>query len=87
MIKEFQAFFELFKKGKELTNAAIWKNRQIAGNAVVGVLTAGLVIAGGFGFNVAVDQQTIMAAGGGIAALVSIINAVITVVTSKKVGL
>lgn len=86
MIKEFKAFFELFKRGKELANPAVWKNRQIAGNAVIGLLSAGLVIGGGFGMDVAVDQQTINAAGAGIAAIVGIINAILTAITSKKVG-
>lgn len=86
MIKEFKAFFELFKRGKELTNAAVWKNRQIAGNAIIGLLSAGLVIGGGFGVDINVDQQTINAAGAGIAAIVGIVNAIITAISSKKVG-
>ena len=28
-------FFELFKEGKEVTNAATWKNRTIATNAIL----------------------------------------------------
>lgn len=86
MIKEFKAFFELFQRGKELTNAAVWKNRQIAGNAVAGLLSAGIVIGGGFDININIDQQTINAAGAGIAAIVGIANAVLTAITSKKVG-
>jgi hypothetical protein len=86
MIKEFKAFFELFQRGKELTNAAVWKNRQIASNAVAGLLSAGMVIGGGFGMDINIDQQTINVAGAGIVAIVGIANAILTAITSKKVG-
>lgn len=86
MINEFKAFFTLFQQGKVISNAATWKNRQIAGNAMVGLLSSALVIAGGFGVAINVDADTINAAGAGIAALVTIANAVLTVITSDKVG-
>ena len=34
-IKNAPKFFELFKEGKEVTNAATWKNRTIATNAIL----------------------------------------------------
>lgn len=86
MINELKAFFELFKQGNELANAAAWKNRQIAGNAVVSMLSAAVVISGGFGYSIPIDDATINAAGAGVAALVTLANAVLTVITSKKVG-
>ncbi len=86
MIKEFQAFFEVFKQGKALSNAAVWKNRQVAGNAVTTFLAAAVVIAKGFGFDLPVDEQTVTAAGMGIAALVTVGNSILTVITSDKVG-
>jgi hypothetical protein len=86
MIKEFKAFFTLFQKGKELADAAAWKNHQIKANSVVAVLSAGLVIAAGFGFTAHIDQETLNAAGAGIVAIVSVFNAILTVVTSARVG-
>lgn len=86
MIKEFQAFFTLFQQGKQLTNSKLWKDRQNASNVLTAVLGAAVVVAGGFGYVVPVDQNTLAAAAGGIAALVGVFNAVITTITSAKVG-
>lgn len=87
MIKEFQAFFTLFKQGRELSNAAAWKNRQIAGNALTGLLTACMIIANGFGYHIQLDGDLLSTLGAGIAALYTAGNIVLTVITSKKVGL
>jgi hypothetical protein len=87
MIQEFKAFFTLFQQGKELTDSKVWKDRQIVGNTLVGVLGAIAVIAKGFGYDFHIDEQTIQAAAMGIAALYGIGNSILTVITSKKVGL
>lgn len=86
MIKQLQAFLVLFQHGQELSNAATWKNYQIAANAVIGLLSTGVAIGGGFGVAMPVDSNTINAVGAGIAAAVTLVNAVLTVITSKKVG-
>lgn len=86
MIKEFQAFFTLFKQGKALANSAAWKNRTIAANSLTAVLGAALVIGKGFGYDIHLDEQTVEALAGGIAAAVAAVNAVMHVVTSDKVG-
>lgn len=76
-----------FQKGKELANAATWKNRGIAGNVVFGFLSASLAVAAGFGYKIDVDPDTLQAFAGGIAAAVTVVNAVLHVVTSSKVGI
>jgi lipopolysaccharide assembly outer membrane protein LptD (OstA) len=86
MIKEFQAFFTLFKKGKEVTNPIFWKNLQTAGNSLAGLISAIVVIAGGFGYDLHLTPEIISSAGAGIAALYGIGNAILVVITSKKVG-
>ena len=86
MIKEFQAFFTLFRQGKALANSAAWKNRAIAANSLTAVLGAALVIGKGFGYDIHLDEQTVEALAGGIAAAVAAVNAVMHVVTSEKVG-
>lgn len=87
MIPEFSAFLALFKQGKALANSATWKNRTLAANAVITVLGALVAIAKGFGYDLHLDDQTISAAGAGIAALMCIGNSVMHVITSEKVGL
>ena len=86
MIKEFGAFLTLFRQGKALANAAAWKNRTIAANSLTAVLGAALVIGKGFGYDIHLDEQTVEALAGGIAAAVAAVNAVMLVVTSDKVG-
>lgn len=86
MIKEFAAFFTLFKQGKELTNSKTWKNRAIAANALTAVLGAAVVIAGGFGYEIKLEQGQIEAVAAGVAALYGMLNAIVHVVSSAKVG-
>ena len=86
MIDEFKAFFAVFQQGKELANATTWKNRQMAAGAIAGLLGSALVIAKGFGYAIPLDQDTVEALAGGIAALYSAINVVLTTATSARVG-
>lgn len=86
MIKEYQAFVEAFQKGKMIKNAVQAKNFQLMGNSIAGLLTSLLVISQAFGYRIPVDEQTVQAAGAGIGSIWFIINAVITVVSTEKVG-
>ena len=51
-LKNITKFFELFKEGKEIANAATWKSRTIATNAILALLGTVLVLAKSYGFNV-----------------------------------
>lgn len=86
MIEEFKAFFTVFQQGKQLANATTWKNRQMAAGAIAGVLGSALVIAKGFGYAIPLDQDTVEALAGGIAAAYSAVNVVLTAATSARVG-
>lgn len=87
MIEEFRAFFVAFQEGKELANAKIWKDRQHLGNALLGFLGAVVVILGGFGYKLELDTDTLQNLSGGIVALVGIVNQILTITTSSKVGI
>lgn len=73
------AFWNLFRKGEELANAATWKNRQLIANVLVAVAA----VAQTFGLNVGLSDQDAMLVGGAVLVLV---NCVLTVITSRKVG-
>lgn len=77
-------FFSAFRKGQELVNAETWKSRTILLNALVAFIAALASIAKGFGYDIPVDSEAI---GGGIVAVFALVNAVMQVVTSKRVGL
>jgi len=86
-LKSIPAFLELFKEGKELTNAATWKNRTITANVVVAFLGTLLVIAKNAGHDIQIDQETLANLGAGIVAAVAAVNAVMHSITDKRVGL
>ena len=87
MIKEFQAFLTLFRQGKELANSATWKNRTIAANALTACMGAVLVIAGGVGYDLHdVTPEQVSQASAGIVAIVGLVNSIMHVLTSAKVG-
>ena len=85
MIKEFQAFFTVFKKGKMVANPEAWKTGQVTVN-LVALLSALAVIAAGFGYDLQLSQETIQSAGSGMVALFAIVNSIITVVSTEKIG-
>lgn len=87
MIPQFTAFLIAFKQGKELANAATWKNAQLATGALASLLGAAVVIAQGFGINVYVNDAMLQGAAAGVVALYGLFNAVATAVSSAKVGL
>jgi len=86
-IKNAPKFFELFKEGKEVANAATWKNRTIATNAILALLGTALVLAKAFGFNVSLDSETTQNLAAGIVAFVTAGNAVMHTITSARVGM
>jgi hypothetical protein len=77
-------FFSAFRKGQELVNTETWKNRTILLNALVAFIAALASIAKGFGYDVPVDSQAL---GSGVVAVVALVNGVMQIVTSKRVGL
>ena len=84
------SFFEAFQKGKELSNAATWKNVQVATNALTVVITFSVGVAKfmfGVDYHITPDQISSLALGlATVVGTVCAINGVLTVVTSKKVG-
>jgi uncharacterized membrane protein len=81
------SFLNAMKEGKELANAATWKNRTIAASVITAFLSSAVSIAGGLGYDIQVDQNTLQEIGGGVTAIVALFSAVMHVVTSAKVGL
>ena len=86
-LKTAPKFFEAFKEGKEIGNAATWKNRTIATNAILALLGTLLAIAHNFGFKLELDNDTVQNLAAGAVALVTAINAVMHTVTTTRTGL
>ena len=86
-IKNAPKFFELFKEGKEVTNAATWKNRTIATNAILALIGTTLALGKAFEFKLELDGDTLQGLAAGAVAVVTAINAVMHTITSARVGL
>lgn len=81
---KFYSLFNLFKQGQAVADPKAWKNRQITVTALSGVILAGVNAAAVFGVALPITPEIANAAAGGVLAVV---NLVLTVVTSDKVGL
>jgi len=87
LLLDIPKFFELFKEGKELSNAATWKNRTIATNAVLALFGTGLGLAKTLGYPLSLDNDTIQNLAAGVVAAVGVVNAIMHTITSSKVGM
>ena len=84
MFEKLKLFYDLFRKGQELANAEAWKNRQVVANILGGFILAIVALMKAFGYDLPIDSDTAMSIAFGIAAIV---NVILTITTSKKVGL
>jgi uncharacterized membrane protein len=84
VIKKLKAGMELFKAGKRVQDPAKWKARQIESSAIVAVLWAAVNTAVAFGIEVPVNAEII---DGLAVALLAVVNVVLTVTTTNKIGL
>jgi hypothetical protein len=87
LVRNVPRFFELFRQGEEVANPATWKSRTVATNAIVAVLATLLAIAKSFGVDLALDNDTTQTMAAGAVAGVTVLNAIVHVITSKRVGL
>ena len=81
---KLMALWGLFRKGEAVANPAAWKAGQITVTVIAALLLAGGRVAESFGYAVPLDESTadIIAAG-----VLAVVNLVLTVATSKTVGL
>lgn len=72
-------WWQVLYKGYELSNTAAWKNVQNAINIVAGILF--VVVQS---YQLPIDKDTVNLLAGGV---VAVVNIILTIATSKKVGL
>lgn len=84
MFEKLKAGVDLFRKGSEVANVEAWKNGQITGAVVGGVLIAGANLAHAFGYNLPIDMDAANTIGAGV---VMLAHVVLTCITSKRAGL
>ena len=82
------ALFNVYRKGECCIHAAAWKNGQITGSIVAGLLAALVAASKAFGFDLPITDEQLLSIGSAIVAVVGVfINPAITAATSAKVGL
>jgi hypothetical protein len=84
VIKKVKAGMELMKAGKRVSDPVKWKTRQIEASALVAVIWAGVNAAAAFGVEVPVNAEII---DGLAVAILAVVNVVLTVTTTNKIGL
>lgn len=84
MLSRVKALWSVFKAGEEVADSAKWKGRQITVTMIAGLIIALVHLAKVFGYEIPIDSDTATAIAGGVLAIA---NVVLTLVTSKKIGL
>ena len=78
------AFVDLFRKGSEVTDPVLWKNRGAAVVAVTAVIYALLRIGKAYGYEIDLSAEDVGGIAVGVVTAVSLFS---NFATSKKVGL
>lgn len=78
------ALWGLFRKGDAVSNPAAWKAGQITITMLGALVMAVLNLGKSFGYDFPIDQEAANTIG---AAILAIVNGVLTVTTSKTIGL
>jgi hypothetical protein len=83
-MNKLAAFWNLFRKGECVADPALWKTHQVTANALAALFLAVVTVLKAFGLDVPLNEADALQLGGGVLVLV---NIVLTLITSAKVGL
>jgi hypothetical protein len=87
-LKKFGALFSVLRKGRAVVNKAAWKANQISVNSVVGLLSAGVVVARLYGVDLQISDADLLVIGGGVYTVLGLLfNPYVTAATSEACGL
>jgi hypothetical protein len=84
MMEKIKLWFQLFYQGREVANAAAVKNGQITAAKITALLGIAVALAKVYGYEVPFSDHELASLG---VVLYALLNWVLTVVTSSKVGL
>ena len=74
----------LFRQGVAVSDPKKWKERQITATVLAGVVLAVVNVLGAFGYALPIDTETANAIAAGI---IAIVNVILSITTTDKVGL
>ena len=87
MIDKLKAFYSVFCAGQSVANPAAWKQGQMTGGIVAGLIGALVALSKTFGYEIHLTNDQLLQLGGTAVTLFGLFNAGITVASSDKVGL
>lgn len=82
-MEKLMAYFDVLRVGSQVADPVAWKKRQINGTIVAALILALVKLARGYGYEIPVDQETANVIG---LAVIAVVNIVLTLATSQKVG-
>lgn len=83
-MKKIKALWALLQAGKMVNDPAKWKKRQISASAITVVLWSALEAAKVYGYDLAISEEVVDSVA---VAILGIVNFVLTVTTTEKIGL
>jgi len=83
-LNKVAAVIDLFRKGQSVADPGKWKNRQVTATILGAVIVAGANTATAFGYPIPLDIDTANTVAVG---LISVFNALMTYITTDKIGL
>jgi O-antigen/teichoic acid export membrane protein len=86
-VSRLLALLALLRRGSEVSNAEVWRNRAAAITAVSALLSAALAAANAFGYDLKVSDADISAIAGGVVAIGLLVSSFLHVAADKGVGL
>lgn len=86
-MNRISAMVAALQHGASLADPAIWKRRQLAVNAVTGLLGAGVALAASYGTQIPLGEAELAALAGGVVAVAGAVNSYFTTATTEKIGL
>jgi len=84
MFGKLSAFWDLFRKGQEVSNAEAWKTGTISVSALSAFLYAIVKLTKGTQYEIPLDEASVEAFSGGVLAIAA---TVMHIITSKKAGI
>lgn len=83
-MQKLMALWSLFKQGQSVSDPKLWKERQINATVLGGVILALINLLATFGVVLPVTPDEANAVGAGI---IAVVNVILTITTTDKVGL
>lgn len=83
-MEKLSLFWKLLHEGEAVSDPAKWKTHQVSANQIALIISTLVGIAAAFGYKTDLSGESALAIGGG---LVAVVNWVLTLTTSKAVGI